>query len=241
MNLSLDQGLPPSSVPKTTGGFLGRYPTNPSKLKSLREGPSVDISQTKNGASTKLVVDLERAKSPTSLERRMALDKAMMAESPYPYPAFNPAQSQTVNSFKSKGSQAQGPQKNALVGGLGASLLTNRSLEALKIVASKRDTVETQTDPVLLKLDFPDIGSYQKWSKNDVDPVMRELRKAVLSQRPEDLGLYLEAYGKALCEGREPPVCRLPEEIWVNPPPESTTEGISINQSVKTLDMNPHK
>jgi hypothetical protein len=249
MNLSLDQGLPPSNLPRTSGGFLGRYATNPSKLKSLREGPPLDISQTKNGASTKLVVDLERARSPTALERRVVLDKAMAAESPYPYPAFNPSQSQTVSAFKGQlqgngnGKKTQSyTQKNSLVGGLGGSLLSGRSLEALAKVVSKRDHIETQTEPLLLKQDFPDISSYQKWSKNNVDPLLRDLRKNLLSQRPEDLGLYLEAYGKALCEGKDLPDCKLPEEIWANPPPESTTEGISLNQSVKTLDVsNSHK
>lgn len=234
MNLSLDQSLPPSSVPKTSGGFLSRYPTNPSKLKTLRE--PVDVRKTVNGASTKLVVDLERAKSPTALERRIALDKAMNAESPYPYPAFNPEQSQTVRNTKSL-TKAPGLQKNSLVGGLGNQLLTNRSLEALAKVVTKRDSQETQTDPELLKIDFPDISSYQKWSKEVVDPLMRDLRKGILSNRPEEVGMYLEAVGKAMCEKKEWPECKLAEEMWVNTPPETVVEGVEINHSVKTHNI----
>ena len=178
MNLSLTQHLPPSSVPKTSGGFLSRYPTNPSKLKSLRE--PVDVSATRNGSSTKLVVDLERAKSPTALERRVALDRAMSAESPFPHPAFNPAQSESVSKLHSnKRAKETGAQKNALVGGLGNQLLLNRSLEALAKVVTRREETSTQSEPVLLKIDFPDIAGYQKWSKAEVDPLLRDLRKAV--------------------------------------------------------------
>ena len=240
MNLSLTQHLPPSAVPKTSGGFLSRYATNPSKLKSLRE--PVDVSATRNGSSTKLVVDLERAKSPTALERRVALDRAMSADSPFPYPAFNPAQSQAVSKVNSKGSNNKninttGTQKNALVGGLGNQLLLNRSLEAFAKVVTRREDFSCQTEPALLKIDFPDISGYQKWSKAEVDPLLRDIRKAILSNRPEDIGLFLEAYGKAMCEGKEPPQCKLPEELWANPPPESVSADRSLNQAVKDTDQ----
>jgi hypothetical protein len=231
MNLSLDQHLPPSNVPKTSGGFLSRYPTNPSKLKSLRE--PVDVSKTRNGASNKLVVDLERAKSPTALERRIALDKAMTTESPFTIPAFDPSQSQSV--AKVKKTNPHNKQKNSLIGGLGNQLLTNRSLDALAKVVTKRETQETQTEPMLVQIDFPDISGYQKWSKESIDPLMRDLRKALLTNRPEEIGMFLEAYGKAMCEGKELPVCKLPSEIWVNEPPETAAEGTTINQSVKSI------
>jgi len=237
MNISLKQQLPPSQIPRTSGGFLSRYPTNPSKLRSLRE--PLDVSKTKNGPSTKLVVDVERVRSPTALERRVVLENAMKAESPFPYPAFNPSESQAVSKF-SKPDKKLGAQKNTLIGGLAGSLLTNRSIEALAKVVSRRDDAECQCKQDLLKMEFENIQDYQKWSKNEVDPLLRELRKCLLSNRPEDLGLYLEAYGRAICEGREPPVCLQPEEIWANPPPETTSEAVSMNQSVKRLDSNPN-
>jgi len=159
----------------------------------------------------------------------------MKAESPFPYPAFNPSESQAVSKYSKPGRQL-GAQKNTLVGGLAGSLLTNRSIEALAKVVSRRDDAECQCTQELLKMDFENIQDYQNWSKNDVDPLLRDLRKCLLSNRPGDLGLYVEAYGRALCEGREAPVCLLPEEMWANPPPEAVNEAVSMNQSVKRLD-----
>lgn len=239
MNLSLKQQLAPSHNPSTSGGFLSRYPTNPSKLRSLRE--PLDVSNTKNGPSTKLVVDVERVRSPTALERRVALENTMKeGGSLFPYPAFNPGESQAVSKF-GQSDKRLGAQKNALVGGLAGSLLTNRSVEALKKVVTRRDDAECQSQQDLLKLEFENIQDYQKWSKNDVDPLLRELRKSLLSNRPEDMGLYLEAYGRAMCQGKEPPACLLPEEIWANPPPETVNAESSMNQSVKRLDANPNQ
>lgn len=236
MNLSLKQQLPPAKMPSTSGGFLSRYPTNPSKLRSLRE--PLDISTTKNGPSTKLVVDMERARSPTALQRRMALEDTMKGDSTFPYPAFNPGESKVVTNV-SKSPHKVGKQKNSLIGGLQNALLTNRSLEALKKVATRRDDAECQTAPELYKIEFENIQDYQTWSKSDVDPLLKDLRKAILTHRPVDFGLYLEAYGKALAEGTEPPSCQLFEEMWANPPPETLNEGITINHSLKTLDKVP--
>jgi hypothetical protein len=233
MNLSLKQQLPPSSNPATSGGFLGRYPTNPSKLRSLRE--PLDISSTKNGPSTKLVIDMERAKSPTALQRRITLEDSMKTASPHAYQAFNPAES-TVLSNISKSHNKISKQKNSLIGGLSGALLTNRSLEALKKVVARREDAECQTEVALYKMEFDNIQDYQTWTKSDVDPLLRDLKKAILSNRPVNLGLFIEAYGKALAEGKDLPECQLFEEMWVNPPPETLNEGISLNHSLKTLD-----
>lgn len=232
MNLSLKQQLPPAHTPTTSGGFLSRYPTNPSKLKNLRE--PLSISNTKNGPSTTLVVSMERVRSPTAMERRIALENSMKAESSYPYPAFNPSESQTVKKSLNSSNKIS-PQKNSLVGGISGALLTNRSLEALRRVVVKRDDAECQSEQVLLKMEFDNVQDYQKWTKNDVDILLKDLRKSILANRPEDMGLFLEAYGRSMCQGKEPPVCLLPSEVWANPPPETINEASSLNQSVKRL------
>ncbi len=159
----------------------------------------------------------------------------MKTASPHAYHAFNPAESAVVSNI-SKSPHKISKQKNSLIGGLSSALLTNRSLEALKKVVARREDAECQTEVALYKMEFDNIQDYQNWTKSDVDPLLRDLKKAVLSNRPVDLGLFLEAYGKALAEGKALPECQVFEEMWVNPPPETLNEGISLNHSLKTLD-----
>ena len=65
MRLSLDQHMPPGRKVPTSGGFLGRYPTNPSKDNKLRD--PLDVRKNTIGPRTKLLIDLDRAKSPSAL------------------------------------------------------------------------------------------------------------------------------------------------------------------------------
>jgi hypothetical protein len=254
MNLSLHQSLPPSKNPTKAGGFKGSYATNPSRLNSK---DPLDISSTKNGPSTKLLVDLERAQSPTALQRRINMSKEVSQDlaSSWPYPAFDPSTSQTLKTVRqtqtsstiiagegdpSPQRRPQGSKILPQIGGLGGQMLQNRSLESLAVAFLPREEQACQTAPELLKIDFEDLNAYKAWTKEEIDPLFKDLRKNLLNERPQDVGVYLEAYGRALQRGDPLPVCVLEEEIYSNEPPESPTRDSSLNQSLKTTDKIMH-
>ena len=97
MNLSLDQHMPVGRKIPTSGGFLGRYPTNPSKDNKLRN--PLDTSRSTNGPGTKLLLDLDNAKKSTSssaLRRRIGADTMGSINGQFPGVPFEPSTSSTV-------------------------------------------------------------------------------------------------------------------------------------------------
>ena len=262
MNLSLDQHMPPGHKVPTSGGFLGRYPTNPSKDANLRD--PLDVRKNTNGPGTKLLLDLDRSKSPSALRRRIGAAQigASVSEQFGALP-FEPSSSTTVKAIQLEKQKMRDSGMNTsdlnmfehnvtknLVGGLGGNMLTNRSVEALTKAFMPREEQGCQTKPELIRLDFEDLNEYQHWSKKEIEPALRELRKVVLANRPENLGLFLEEYGRALCKGEEPPECKLPEELvddYANTPPETIAAGHSLDRAVKqsslqkTLPVTPTK
>ena len=248
MRLSLDQHMPPGRKVPTSGGFLGRYPTNPSKDNKLRD--PLDVRKNTNGPRTKLLIDLDRAKSPSALRRRIgAAQMRNSLNEQFPSPPFEPSSSTTVKAINYEKQRMRetgadmasltpfeaATAKN-LVGGLGGNMLTNRSVEALSKAFMPREEEGCQTKAELIRIDFEDLNEYQTWTKKEIEPALRELRKAVLANRPENLGLYLEEYGRALCNGEDPPECKLPEELendYANPPPETMAIDHSLDRAVK--------
>ena len=177
MNLSLDQHLPPGKKVPTSGGFLGRYPTNPSKDANLRD--PLDVRKNTNGPGTKLLLDLDRSKSPSALRRRIG---AAVSEQPPTSPLlpFEPSSSTTVKAIQLEKQKMRDSGMNTsnlnmfehnvtknLVGGLGGNMLTNRSVEALTKAFMPREEQGCQTKPELIRLDFEDLNKYQHWSKKE--------------------------------------------------------------------------
>lgn len=252
MNLSLDQHLPPGNKVPTSGGFLGRYPTNPSKDNKLRD--PLDVRKNTNGPGTKLLLDLDKAKSPSALRRRIgAAQMGGSLSEQFPAPPFEPSSSTTVKAIQYEKQKMRETGMNTsdlnpfeaaatknLVGGLGGNMLTNRSVEALTKAFMPREEEGCQTKAELVRIDFEDLNGYQAWSKKEIEPALRDLRKAVLANRPENLGLFLEEYGRALCKGEDPPECRLPEELvddYANPPPETVAADHSLDRAVKQSSL----
>lgn len=246
MNLSLEQHLPPAAkVPGKAGGFLSNYATNPSKDNKLRD--PLDVRRNTNGPGTKLLLDLDRAnaKTPSALRRRLALQGGPHSpEDYYMMSKFEPSNSQALQSIREEKSKIQsklnpfekGTTKN-LVGGLGGNLLTSRSVEALGKAFLPREEESMQTQVDLIRQEFEDLQAYQTWTKKEIDPMLRDLRKAVLANRPEDVGLYLVEYGYAMCKGLDPPETKLPDELFASVPPENPRPDHSLDRTVRQADL----
>ena len=239
MNLSLEQHLPPAAkVPGKAGGFLSSYATNPTKDKNIRD--PLDVRHNVNGPGTKLLLDLDRAnaKTPSALRRRLALQEGPHSpEEYYTMSKFEPSSSQTLQSIRKEKGKMQHTKSTGLVGGLGGNLLTSRSVEALGKAFLPREEDGCQTQVDLIRQDFEDLQAYQNWSKKEIDPLLRDLRKAVLTNRPEDLGLYLVEYGYAMCKGIDPPECKLESELYANEPPENPQLDHSLDRTVRQSEL----
>ena len=213
LNLSLDQHLPPNprSVPSTSGGFL-KYP---SKIRSLRE--PADISKTSGaaGPSTRLITELglSRGQSPGEGRRvRESLEKIAFDKPSATSIIFDPTSSQIVQHFQSKASKrlADSP---SLIGGDGfAQSLQRRNIDALAYARMRRASVEVATDPQFTKLDLSDLADYQRWSKGSCEPFIKDLRAAILANRPENIPEFVAAYCCAMVMGQPQPRAYLPGE-----------------------------
>ena len=211
LNLSLDQHLPPHgrAVPTSAGGFL-KYP---SKIRSLRE--PVDITRTTNGSSTRLILDLGggRAQSPGEGKRvRESLEKLTVDRPSATSIIFDPTSSQIVQHFQNKATKRlTGPP--SLIGGAGFSqVLQKRNLDALAYARMRRSDVGVSTEPVFVKLDLSDLADYQRWSKGDCEPFLKELRQALLANRPENIAEFVAAWATSICSNQPPPKAWLPGE-----------------------------
>ena len=157
---------------------------------------------------------------------------------------FEPSNSQALQSIREEKSKIQsklnpfekGTTKN-LVGGLGGNLLTSRSVEALGKAFLPREEESMQTQVDLIRQEFEDLQAYQTWTKKEIDPMLRDLRKAVLANRPEDVGLYLVEYGYAMCKGLDPPETKLPDELFASVPPENPRPDHSLDRTVRQADL----
>lgn len=249
MNLSLEQHLPPARKVPKSGGFLGSYATNPSKDSNIRD--PLDVRKNTNGPGTKLLLDLDRAnaKTPSALRRRLLHQQGPNSPDEYfAYSKFEPNESAALKSIREEKSKLQGQdgarpnpyEKNAsknLVGGLGGNMLTSRSVEALGKAFLPREEEGCQTQVDLIRQDFEDLQEYQQWTKKEIDPMLRDLRKAILANRPEDLGLYLVEYGYSLCKGNDPPEAKFLNEIYASEPPETPVLDHSMDRTVRQSDL----
>ena len=211
-NLSLSQhALPGRNVPTTSGGFLGY----PSKIRSLRN-PTVDIAKTTNGPNTKLILNLglPRGQSPGEGRRvRESLEEMSDVRAMASSVIFDPTSSQVVQHFRNKATIRGQVSSPSLIGGSGfADSLNKRNLDSLRYARMKRSDVDVQTAPAFTKLDLSDLSEYQKWNKGKCDPFLKELRQAILSNRPEDIGEFVIAWTLSYVNGSEPPQAWLPGE-----------------------------
>lgn len=209
-NLSLDQhALPGRGVPTTSGGFL----SYPSKIRSLRE---VDVSASTNGPSTKLILDLGLQRGQSAGEGRRVreeLEEMSDVKAASSSVIFDPTSSQVVQHFRNKAVKRSNLAAPSLIGGSGFSeSLTRRNLDSLSYARMKRNEVGTQTAPTFAKLDLTDLAAYQKWNKGTCEPFLKELRMAILSNRPEDIGEFTLAWTLAYVKGEPPPQAWLPGE-----------------------------
>ena len=211
LNLSLDQHLPPHGrqFPTTSGGFL-KYP---SKIRSLRE--PLDITKTSNaaGMSTRLILDLgasSRVQSPGGEGRRVR-ESLEELKNPATVVAFDPTSSQIVQHFRNKAVKRGGPP--SLIGGAGFSqVLQNRNLDALAYARMRRHDASVTTEPEFTKLDLSDLSEYQRWNKGECEPFLKELRTAILANRPENIAEFVAAWAMAVASGQEQPKAWLPGE-----------------------------
>ena len=213
LNLSLDQHLPPhgKSIPTTSGGFL-KYPA---KMRSLRE--PMDITRTSNaaGSSTKLILDLglSRGESPGEGRRvRDSLEAISNSNMSATSIVFDPTSSQIVHHFKSKAIKRQvGPP--SLIGGAGfAQSLQRRNIDAMAYARMRRCEVSAATEPSFAKLDLTDLQDYQRWNKGVCEPFLKELRQAILANRPDNLPEFVAAWALAVCSNQSAPKAWLPGE-----------------------------
>ena len=212
MNLSLDQHLPPHgrAVPSTSGGFL-KYP---SKIRSLRE--PVDVSRTTAGPSTRMVLDLgtNRSQSPGEGKRvRESLERLSLDKPSATSIIFDPTSSQIVQHFQSKAVKRQQGGPPSLIGGAGFSQsLQKRNLDALAYARMRRSDVGVTTEPAFTKLDLSDLSDYQRWTKGECEPFVKELRQALLSNRPDNIAEFVAAWALSVCNNQPAPKAWLPGE-----------------------------
>lgn len=188
LNLSLDQhALPGRSVPTTAGGFL----SYPSKIRSLREPPAVEDTKF-------LVLDLglprvQHVRAGEGRRVRESLEEMSDIKAASSSVLLDPTSSQVVQHFRQKAVKRMAAP--SLIGGDGfAESLTRRNLDSLSYARMRRNEVDTQTNPAFAKLDLSDLSAYQKWVKTSCDPFLKELRQAILSNRPEDIGEFTLAW-----------------------------------------------
>tara|TARA_B110000090_G_C13292453_1_gene412583 strand:+ start:181 stop:738 length:558 start_codon:yes stop_codon:yes gene_type:complete len=170
----------------------------------------------------------------------------------FPYPPYDPSQSAQLDGFnsqiKDRGTSTVGfspmqkpkpviKRATSLVGGLGGQMLLSRSVDALAKAAQKREQAGTQTEPELERLDFEDLQTYSTWTKKEMDPFFRDLRKHVLANRPVDVGVFLEAYGRAMQKGEPLPETRLPNQTEYDNDPATTDEMELAKKEGRTIGV----
>lgn len=170
----------------------------------------MDITQTSNaaGSSTRLILDLglSRGQSPGEGRRvRESLEQISQSKLGTASNIFDPTSSQIVQHFKNKAIKRQvGPP--SLIGGAGfAQMLQKRNLDAMAYARMKRQEVSTSTEPHFKKLDLSDLSDYQKWSKGVCEPFLKELRQALLANRPDNVAEFVAAWALASACGHAPP------------------------------------
>ena len=194
MDQSLDQQFPPAHrpSPSSSGGFY-KYPA---KIRSLRS-PETSIDT----PSTILLLDLNKAARSGRSHTREALESLT-------FRSFDPATSPAVKHIKKSESK-----RPPLIGGF-SKMMQNRTVEQLSRNQMNRADEMIQTEPPNLgKLEFDDLTQYQKWTKETIEPFLKDLRKAILANKPEDLTSYIKSYCWAVESGDPPPECVVCEKI----------------------------
>jgi hypothetical protein len=76
----------------------------------------------------------------------------------------------------------------------------------------RRQSVEVSTEPSFVKLDLSDLADYQRWSKGVCEPFLKDLRQAILTNRPENIAEFVGAWAIAAATNQPPPKCWLAGE-----------------------------
>lgn len=214
--------------PVKTGGFY-KYPKNSRTLPSLLVSSAEQ--KVKLGPSTQIIIEVPKTRK---------AKKSIIRESTQ---SLNQNSQQSLCSDDMSQSFSRKSLKDVnktppLVSSF-SDILLNLPLDEFESLLPGQRNASVQTDVgELFCLELDDISEYKKWLKIAVDPFLKDLKKNILEDRPENVEGYCAAYCMAL-------TMAAPMPVTINhPSPKSirlpTKNSVSSKSSAIKLQSNSY-
>ena len=224
-----------AGAPPLAGGFY-RYP------RSTRSLPSIDMPP-----STCMLMDFKEVKVSNKI-----MDLRRLAASQHSVRSYDPVQdSKSMKVKKSLRVKNNFNVSNSMV----ESTSIDDTLFAPSLISSYTKCIETRNNYIpedqrylhkssqgginnLIRLDFPEFKQYNEWITGAVDPFIKNLRKVIVAQKPEDIQEYVIQYCLSqLRDGTTPETIEAYKLEEIPKPEENSVTIANAPVHIQNLDV----